>query len=640
MMEIGIYAHTAQARLSGFFRSAFGKRCLRLAAGALAGFALSAGALAGTATPLALGLLCAAPPGALAVAIAVGGCAGYWLFWREAQGFAWMAAGLLAVAITGDRPITRQQKLLLPAVSAMLVSGCGVAFLLADLETPPVPVYLLQVFTAGLSTGIFHRWRSERNSVALWLICGIGTLALAQIVPLRYLCLGYLAAGILGVRCSFPGCALAGLGLDLAGITALPMTGVLALSFCLRLIPRQNRWLAPLAPAVSFLAISGICGRWDLLPLPGLLVGGIMGTLLPGNTLAPSNVQRKGVTGLAQVQLEQVALMLRRMEQALLLTPEPDLDRRAILRQAADMACDTCPERRQCKARHLVPALPEQLLEQPGLTPSDLPEGCRKAGRLMNELRRAQEQLRRVKGDRNRQASYRSALTDQYGFLAEYLESLADQLGQTRACPPPRFRPDVGVSSQGIEADNGDLCVWFSGTGNRFYLLLCDGMGTGFAAAQESRRAAELLRGLLEAGFPADYALRSFNALSVLRCAGGCATVDLVELDLTSGKGNIYKWGASPSYLMIAGQLKKIGTAGAPPGLSQQARETVDRLSLGRGEVLILLSDGAGEDALLHPGWTSPEQSPGEMAAAILERGRSAEDDATAAVIRLCPVTQ
>ena len=136
MMEIGIYAHTAQARLSGFFRSAFGKRCLRLAAGALAGFALSAGALAGTATPLALGLLCAAPPGALAVAIAVGGCAGYWLFWRELQGFAWMAAGLLAVAITGDRPITRQQKLLLPAVSAMLVSGCGVAFLLADLETP------------------------------------------------------------------------------------------------------------------------------------------------------------------------------------------------------------------------------------------------------------------------------------------------------------------------------------------------------------------------------------------------------------------------------------------------------------------------------------------------------------------------
>ena len=65
------------------------------------------------------------------------------------------------------------------------------------------------------------------------------------------------------------------------------------------------------------------------------------------------------------------------------------------------------------------------------------------------------------------------------------------------------------------------------------------------------------------------------------------------------------------------------------------ARETVDRLSLGGGEVLILLSDGAGEDILLRSAWTAPEPSPGALAAAILERGALEGDDATVAVIRL-----
>ena len=169
----------------------------------------------------------------------------------------------------------------------------------------------------------------------------------------------------------------------------------------------------------------------------------------------------------------------------------------------------------------------------------------------------------------------------------------------------------------------------------RSYILLCDGMGTGAGAARESREAAELLKRMLQAGFPAEYALRSLNSLAVLRELGGCTTVDLVRLHLDTGRGTLYKWGAASSYLLKNGQLRKIGTAGPPPGLSQQARETVDRLSLGGGEVLILLSDGAGEDMLLRTAWTAPEPSPGGLAAAIVEHGAQEGDDATVAVVRL-----
>ena len=51
--------------------------------------------------------------------------------------------------------------------------------------------------------------------------------------------------------------------------------------------------------------------------------------------------------------------------------------------------------------------------------------------------------------------------------------------------------------------------------------------------------------------------------------------------------------------------------------------------------MLILLSDGAGEDMLLRTAWTAPEPSPGGLAAAIVEQGAKDGDDATVAVVRL-----
>jgi len=69
-------------------------------------------------------------------------------------------------------------------------------------------------------------------------------------------------------------------------------------------------------------------------------------------------------------------------------------------------------------------------------------------------------------------------------------------------------------------------------------------------------------------------------------------------------------------------------------------RETVDKLSLCRGEPLILLSDGVDGEDVLHRLSLTPDAPPGELAADILEKGcREAQDDATAAVLRLRPVS-
>ena len=597
------------------------------------GFCLAAASVERSFQPLAMSLVCGCRGGWRAAAAALGGALGYLWFWGmgAGQGVLWMVLGLAVSLCLGDRGIGSRQVMLLPACAAVVVSGSGVLLLFRWGDQTPVSIYLLRVALAMGATLVFRLWLERRGSWADWIAQGLFVLALGQIT-LGVVNLGAFAAGYLGSQGALASAALAGLGLELASPRNAGMAGAMCLGFCLRLIPRKPKWLDAAAPALAYVPVMALSGRFELSPVPGLLLGGMTRLILPGlGKLEPR--RRRGETAVAQLKLEQISLALRHMEQSLLLTAPVPPDRVAVAERCQRAACDLCPERRGCKGR--LEPLPVKLLEQPGLGEDDLPKGCRKPGRLLHELRRGQEQLRRMKGDRRRLESYQCAARDQYGFLADFLQSLSEELGTRRDYHPPRFKPEVAMSTQSHREENGDKCIWFPGTGNDYYVLLCDGMGTGAGAARESREAAQLLERLLRSGFPAEYALRSLNSLAVLRELGGCTTVDLVRLQLDTGKGTLYKWGAASSYLLKNGQLRKIGTASPPPGLSVHARETVDRLSLGGGEVLILLSDGAGEDMLLRTSWTAPEPSPGALAAAILERGALEGDDATVAVVRL-----
>ena len=163
-------------------------------------------------------------------------------------------------------------------------------------------------------------------------------------------------------------------------------------------------------------------------------------------------------------------------------------------------------------------------------------------------------------------------------------------------------------------------------------------MGTGLGAYMEGQEAARMLRQLLTAGFPAEYALRSANSLLTLSGKAGAVTVDLAEIRLDTGRVTIYKWGAAPSWVLRGTGAEKIGTAGPPPGLSvTEARETVERLSLRRGETLILFSDGVDAPGALRREGVSSQASAGELAARLLPAAGEVGDDATVAVVRLSP---
>ena len=493
-----------------------------MAAGAagfgLAGFCLSGVSLLGSAQPLAMGLTCALT-GWRAAASALGSLAGYRIFWPgESQGIVWTLGGCLTALLLGKRRQIREAPLLMPAMASFLVSAVGLAFQVFWKDQTSVPVYLLRVALAGVTTGL---WPAGQRASA-WLIREI-----------------------------------------------------------------QSRY-------------------------------------------------RKGGTAMAQVRLEIMAGVLNQTRQLMLELPEATIDEEALLARTRERACGSCPVRKTCTDGGRITT---RLLHEPLTDTGSIP--CRKPSRMLTELRRSQEQLRQMGAERKRREEYRGAVMQQYQFLGDFLRDTSDALPKMGRPVNLCFRVDAEIVTGGKESDNGDICQYFDGPGGCFYMVLCDGMGTGMGAAQEARTAMAMLKKMLTAGFPAEYALGSINSLCCLRGRAGAVTVDLLQIQQDTGKAAIYKWGAAPSYLLTGERTEKIGTAGPPPGLSlEKSRETVDRLSLRRGEVLILISDGVDAQSVLHRERFDPGQPLGEIAAGILEAGwRSGAEDATVAAIRLHPST-
>ena len=635
MISIGSYVRQGRHRLRKWALDPRMHLLARAAGHILSGFLFSAASLAGRAMPLAMGAVLA-ETGWRAVLTALGGVCGYLLFWGRAgrQGVLWAGMALAATLVPGQR-MDRQTRLLLSALGALITSAAGVAFQFWMEDTTPVPVYILRVTLGVGSTALLLRVSRERNPILDWLTCCAAVLALAQVAPVPALGLGYLAAGVLSAAGAFPAAALAGLALDLAQITRVPMTAVLCGSFLVRFLGDCPKWLRCAAPAGAALAVMGVSGLWDMNVLPGLLLGGTVGAFLP----VPGKVAyRRGETGAAQVRLELVAAVLAQTEQLLLEAPRIPVDEDALVARAAERACGGCPCRKVCPDCHKLQQLTGLLLHKPLLSPEELPVICRKSGRFLAELHRSQEQFRAIRADRERQREYRGAVIQQYRFLSEYLQSLSDGLAKRTDGAGPVFSPEIRTFGNRQQEDNGDSAVSFAGVRCRHYALLCDGMGRGLGAIQEARTASTMLRRLLSAGFPPEYSLRSLNSLCALRDRAGAVTVDLAEIELDSGKVTLYKWGAAPSWLVTGLGAEKLGTGGPPPGMSvTEQRETLVRLSLRRDEVLLLVSDGVQEEALQRCR-DMGGAAPAELAAAVLTADvQNGEDDATVVTVRLHP---
>jgi len=202
----------------------------------------------------------------------------------------------------------------------------------------------------------------------------------------------------------------------------------------------------------------------------------------------------------------------------------------------------------------------------------------------------------------------------------------------------------IAAQKKGGETVSGDAGTYFKREDGMLFVLLCDGMGSGPLANRESSLAVRLMEQFLQAGMTPRQALSTLSSALALRGEdnGGFTTVDLLQIDLFTGDGNLFKMGAAPTYLMRNNELQILAGTALPAGLESNDAFLPDHFSfsLSPGDTVALVSDGicgTGEDRWLQETLTRfAGASPKELARELLTQSPSgATDDRTALIIRL-----
>ena len=397
------------------------------------------------------------------------------------------------------------------------------------------------------------------------------------------------------------------------------------------------------------------------------LAGTLVFLLLPSSALraihgedAPEPSQEEGL----RHRLREAAASLRELYESVARTQSPPEENPAVIYdRSAEAVCRDCSLRERCWVNEynrtytaLSDATPALLQSGEG-TGADFPayfvDRCIRFPSFLaavnTELRAylLRRQYRRQLND----ARTRSA--GQYAQFSELLTQTAERGAAAQTGAAVRLLPyRVGMAHRAKEGErvSGDSASTFETGAGQLCLLLSDGMGSGEGAQRESALAVRLIERLLRAGVDALPTLQTLNSALNLRTevSDSFTTIDLLSLSLKSGEGELYKYGAAPSYVKQGTSVRRVTCACLPAGLAEGALppETT-HLRLERGGFFVMVTDGvadATDDAWLQAmlaDWTGTE--PKQLVAAILAESRAhkgTEDDALVLALYLPPADE
>lgn len=145
----------------------------------------------------------------------------------------------------------------------------------------------------------------------------------------------------------------------------------------------------------------------------------------------------------------------------------------------------------------------------------------------------------------------------------------------------------------------GDTVLRLENRNDCFYAIICDGMGRGSEAAFTAGVCGIFLKRMLSAQNSVEVSLRLLN--SIIRGKGGeecSAGVDLLEVDLLTGKAALYKGGAAPSYLRRGDKIYSLSSKSVPLGIIGELDAGKTEFAVEPGDMILMISDGvlAGTD--------------------------------------------
>ncbi|MDR1409514.1 MAG: SpoIIE family protein phosphatase [Oscillospiraceae bacterium] len=204
---------------------------------------------------------------------------------------------------------------------------------------------------------------------------------------------------------------------------------------------------------------------------------------------------------------------------------------------------------------------------------------------------------------------------------------------------------DIGVAqrARGDARLCGDYYVQFLLPGGETVFLLSDGMGTGGRAAVDSALTCTLFSTLAQSGLSFACALRLTNSALMAKSAEeSLATLDAAVFDPYTGELRIYKAGAASSLVTVKNTTERLESDSLPAGILREITFSEHKRSLAAGDICLLFSDGAVFDdeapvrALLDD-WSKGAEKLAQdvLSLALRDIPANEQDDATVAALMI-----
>lgn len=133
----------------------------------------------------------------------------------------------------------------------------------------------------------------------------------------------------------------------------------------------------------------------------------------------------------------------------------------------------------------------------------------------------------------------------------------------------------------------------YAGRSDRYYTVLCDGIGSGHEAFMESTGAVDLLSKFLYTDFSEEQILRTLNSILMLKLTDErFVTFDLNIIDYGSKEIKLYKAGAAPTYIISRNSVDKISGKSLPLGILDNFEYSSFKREVRAGDLVVMVSDG------------------------------------------------
>lgn len=158
----------------------------------------------------------------------------------------------------------------------------------------------------------------------------------------------------------------------------------------------------------------------------------------------------------------------------------------------------------------------------------------------------------------------------------------------------PSYKLSVGYAQHSAEGKLcGDTVKIINDNKGHTILIISDGMGKGSRAALDGAMGAGLLSKLINSGFGFDSALKVINsALLVKSNDESLATLDVANIDLFTGKCEIFKAGAPASFIIKNNSITKCELTSMPAGILRGIEFAKRTAVLSLDDSVLLMSDG------------------------------------------------